>query len=554
MRINLHLLRVIFGITSIPLFCMLTGCAHYYKIGQDTKETVIPAMNTPKYEHRYFILRNGGNAYYMNNILLSDDKKTITCKIDTLSDAHLLHLRNGRGGHERYKASKSEAAVLNEVHLYIATDTSVRLGNNYSFGIDKIEKIEVIEKNKGKTTASYVLGGVAITASIFAIVVVIIAATKSSCPFVSAYDGTSMKLQGEIYGGAIYPQLCRNDYLKLNMAPTESGKLQLQISNELKEKQFTDVAELMVITHKKDVTIAADENGNLHSISNPILPSSATVAGKDVMTLIKNQNDNLSFNFDDTSNSGENNNTLHLSFENPLKKKSAKLVLRLKNSYWLDMVYGKFTQGFGKYYSKFIQKQSSTPIEKLQQWKKEQHLPLQISLQTEQGWQEQQNLTLVGPVATREMAIPIDLGNMKDDKINLQLNAGFMFWEIDYAAIDFSDDADIHVSKLLPLNAIDEKGNDVTQLLSKEDGNYLEQPEIGDATVINYDYTPVKDSSKTQTFILHAKGYYEHVREYTNAANISFLKQFRQPGAMSDFSMRLYKQAMNADVNALVKK
>ena len=232
------------------------------------------------------------------------------------------------------------------------------------------------------------------------------------------------------------------------MSPTASGKLQLQISNELKEKQFTDIAELIVATHDKDVTVVADENGNLHSISQPVLPISATVAGRDVMPLINTQNDDLSFNFDDTTALKQRDNKLNLVFNKPTNESSAKLILRLKNSYWLDMVYGKFTQGFGKYYSKFIKDQSSTPIEKLKQWKQEQQLPLQISLQTKDGFETQQSLTLIGPVATREIAIPIDIKNAIDGKVQIQLSTGFMFWEIDYAAIDFSDDSKISVMKL----------------------------------------------------------------------------------------------------------
>ena len=158
--------------------------------------------------------------------------------------------------------------------------------------------------------------------------------------------GSEMKLQGEIYGGPIYPQLCRNDYLTLQMKPDVNGKLRLQISNELKEKQFTDIAELLVVTHDKDVRVAADENGGLHSIAQPVLPLAASVGNKDVLPLIAHQNDTLSFNFDDTVAARNNTNSLNLSFKKPANKQTAKLVLRLKNSYWLDMVYGKFTQGF----------------------------------------------------------------------------------------------------------------------------------------------------------------------------------------------------------------
>lgn len=131
----------------------------------------------------------------------------------------------------------------------------------------------------------------------------------------------------------------------------------------------------------------------------------------------------------------------------------------------------------------------------------------------------------------------------------MQLSAGFMFWEIDYAAIDFSDDVPIQVNRLQPEKATDETGANVLPLLAKEDASYLQQPAPGTATVIEYSYTPPADNSKTQTFILHAKGYYEHVRNYTKAPDISFLKQFRQPCALSNYSINLYRQAMNSDVN-----
>jgi len=398
------------------------------------------------------------------------------------------------------------------------------------------------------------LGGLGIAIGIFAVVGVISLALKSSCPFVSAYNGTEMQLQGEIYGGAIYPQLCRNDYIGLNMQPTPENTLRLQISNELKENQYTDLAELFVVTHDKNVKVVADEQGNLHSIAQPILPVTAIANNKNAMQFIQTSNDDLSYKFDDTTATRESANALTLSFNKPANTQNAKLVLRLKNSYWLDMVYGKFTQGFGNQYATFMQNQRSAPVEKLYKWRQEQQLPLSIAVQTNDGWQTQQSLTTFGPLANRETAIPLDLNNVKDGKINIQLSTGFMFWEIDYAAIDFSNDASLQVTKLLPQKATDETGKDVKKTLSKEDGNYLSQPLPGNATVIEYAYTPLNDNSKTQTYILHAKGYYEHVRNYTNTADLNFLQQFKQPSALSNYSMTLYKQTVNTNINTLVKK
>jgi len=66
----------------------------------------------------------------------------------------------------QYKANKPEAAVLNEVHLYIPTDTTAKSQFAYTLPIDKIKRVEVVQKNNGRTIGSYVLGVVGIAAII----------------------------------------------------------------------------------------------------------------------------------------------------------------------------------------------------------------------------------------------------------------------------------------------------------------------------------------------------------------------------------------------------
>lgn len=530
---------------TLAVLMLLASCAHYYKVGK------APALQSPDSvltanPHRYFILRSGFNAYHMEDMSLSSDRTTVTCRLETLPEEHRLHLRNGRGGHRRYKASAPEEAVLSEIHLYIPQDSGAVSGRVYSFQLKKVEKLEILQKDKGRTTMSYVLGGLGITAGVFAVVVVIIAATKSSCPFVSAYDGKNVSLQGEIYGGAIYPQLQRDDYIQLKMSPLSNGNLQVKISNELKERQYTDLAELMVVTHDKNVRVLVDEKGRYYPISNPVAPVAATAAGKDVLSLVREPNDDRAFAFDDTLAS-KGANSLNLSFARPAGIRKAKLVLRLKNSYWMDYVYGKMAEGFGSFYTRFIEQQRTRPVEDLKRWVKEQQIPLKIEMLTPDGPQLAGSITTFGPVANRETVIPLDLPPTADDRVDVQLSCGFMFWELDYAALDFSDDADLQVTALSPAKALDETGKDVTSLLTAADGKYLEQPLPGNATDIEYRFTPAKDRSKVQDFILHARGYYEHVRDFKGPANIRFLAQFKEPDALSAFSRRLYLNTMNTN-------
>ena len=128
-----------------------------------------------------------------------------------------------------------------------------------------------------------------------------------------------------------------------------------------------------------------------------------------------------------------------------------------------------------------------------------------------------------------------------------------MFWEIDYAAIDYSVNKSFTVQKLSPFSAVDETGKNVLDKLLSVDGNYLEQPLPGTVTTISYHFNPIP-AGKTQTYILHTKGYYEHVRDFQGGPNLAFLEQFKKPGGFPKFSMEMYKKLSNTNLQTLVAK
>ncbi len=525
------------------------SCANYFKVAHGPGVAAKPDSVIQANPHRYFILRMGPEALYMSHAKLSPDRKTLSCILDTLPEDHELYLHKGIHGNMRYRLGKPDTVVLNEVHFYIPEDSTARPGGPYTLDLARVQKVEILIKDKSRTTRSYIGGAVGITLGVLAVAAIIVAATKTSCPFISANDGSGLVLQGEIYGGAIYPQLARNDYLQLKMAPLPNGKLQLRISNELKEKQYTDLAELMVLTHRKDVQMRVDEFGVIYSVSNPQPPVYAKAGDKDILDLLKTPDDHNVFAFDDTFQ--HKGNQVELRFKKQAAVKNARLILQLKNTYWLDMVYGKMTEGFGAYYTKFIRKQHNRPVAELKQWMKEQKLPLSISLKTDGGWKHVEDITTFGPLANRETVVRLNIDSIPGDIISVRLSCGFMFWELDYAAIEFSEPADYKMTILKPEKAVDEAGRDVTALLQNADGIYLEQPLPGNAADIEYAFRPNCDSSQTQTFILHAKGYYEHVRNFSGSPQISFLKQFKKPDALSQYSLKLYKDAMQTDLQSL---
>ena len=543
-------------IVAALIFITCTGCQNYYKtlmVAPSGNNQVMKNIDSLKLQNRYFILRNGSDAYYMKHRQFNPDHTILTCTLDTLPPEHKLHLVNGINGKQRYKNNPTNVEILNEVHLYIQPDNTAIPGQ-YSLALSQVQKIEVIQKDRKRTTNSYVIGALGFTIGSAALVFAIILATKSSCPFVSAYDGNQFTLQGEIFGGAIYPQLARHDYLPLKMAPCANGTLQLKISNELQERQYTDMANLLVVTHRRNSRILADETGHLYSIKNPELPVKAWLNNKPISAAsINEHNDQLLQYMDDTSASNGHNELL-LQFNKPAGATSAKLVLSLKNSYWLDYLYGELAKGFGKFYPMYIKQQSKRAPGELLQWVNAQKIPLAIAIKTATGYAPVTSLTTIGPVATREIVIPLPELPSTEKNITVKLSSGFMFWEIDQAAIDCTPGDPFSVKEYTPVSAIDELNKDVLPLLQKEDGIYCEQPVPGNMATLSYTYIPVADTTNTQTFILHTKGYYTHVRHFSGGIDKSFLKQFKQADAFTAFSLQRFKQIKNAQQTALTQQ
>jgi hypothetical protein len=471
---------------------------------------------------------------------------TTTMQITSTLDAvPVEHRAYTTGRTKTYRKSLGQEAVLNEVHIFADTLVKAELDQKLTLMAKDIKKIEVIEKDKGRTTASYILAGLGLTISAILVITIIAALLKSSCPYVSVYDGEKYNLQGELFGGAIYPSLQREDFVPLNIQAV-NNEYQIRISNELKERQYSDYANLLVINHPDDIKVLADVSGKLHTISKPEAPVKALLNNRIDVSRNVVYKDFSSCLFDDPA-SADNNGNLYLTFDNSKKKEQAKLVLSLKNSYWFDYLYGEFTKGFGSHYNRWIKQQHKKPASELQQWSEEQNIPLTISIKRNEEWKEVRKLKTIGPLLNREVVIPLEIP--ADDNVEVKLSTGFMFWEVDYAAIDYSKDEILSVQEIKPYLAIDENGANVLPSLLYADKNYLNQPKTGNAAVLKYKAIE-KTKNQQQTVILHTSGYYEHVRDYSGMPKIAFLKGFSKAGAFATFSKNKFTEVKKKELMA----
>lgn len=536
------LLNRIPGLILIFGFLMSVGCNYYKPIPKsvsaspETKASQLDSLN-----QKTFIVHSNQGIFLMRNMNLNKEEKEIAATLDEVPPNHKTYINDVD---RKFKYSKSAPDVLQEVHLYADLDQSAEVGTEVVIPISDISKIELIERDKGRSDGNTVLVVFGITIGTLAVLATIVALTKSSCPFVSVYDGENYALQGETFGGAIYPSLAREDFVPLPAAAI-GNEVKVQISNELKERQYTDMADLILVHHQPGDQITVSPNGQLHLVKHNIKPSSAILNGKSDMLDQVTVTDNYPCSFNDLSHPSSVNE-LVLKFDNPGEGKRLSLQVDMKNSMWLDFLMADFTSHFGSRYVSWTEEQKKRPAQELIAWQEKQNMPLTIAVKTKDGWKLVEKVKTIGPLMNREVAISIEDFDLGNAPIEISLTTGFMFWEIDRVSLtEVGAVADNSIQIIKPSLAIDENDQDILSPILDKDGLYLEQHQVGNRAYLTYQVDDFSEEKAYSAF-LFTKGYYEPIREYEGPADRKFLTKFLEPGAFPDFSRNKYQEVTQA--------
>jgi len=517
---------------------LITGCSYYnVKSVTTTPETIASNIDNFAKAHKYVVIHSGMDIWHLSNLIVNEQQKTMSGIAERLEVTHISKKPRESKTTHRYNGSKE---VLNEVHFYISTQSTVNYGERITIPFAEINSISINDKNNGRTAVTVLLG----TIGVLAVIAIIYALTKSSCPFIYVNDGGEFIFTGELYPGVLTANQQRDDYLLLPNISNVNNEYSIKITNELKEIQYTDFVQLIEVSHPTSVSVLLDQNGNLHTFSNIKSPVSVLVdnlnMGKSPV-LVK---DNNSYLFDSQMNASSSTRTIEFKFNRPDHTENAKLYLTVKNSMWLDYVFGKFNEQFGTYYNQFQKDQQEATKEKSTKWMNDQNIPLSVYLKTNKGWELVDRINTVGPMASRDVAVPINLKGAIGEEVTVKLETGFMFWELDYAGIDYTEDLPLEVNYIYPDEAIDGNNVIVTKLLSAADQNYFVQPNIGDEVVVNFKINDPKPDTN-RTFFLKNRGYYNYIRNYIGEPDFQKLKLFREAGAFTDFSKYEYEALMD---------
>ncbi|NOR74267.1 MAG: hypothetical protein GQ525_03810 [Draconibacterium sp.] len=523
-------IKLVSWVLIFSMLNLLGGCMNYFRVKNATGSVSDNLVDFYQ-KNKTFIVHLENKAWILNEPDLQGDKLQGMAYVEYKSTLKNPIKTNGAN---RYRTNKSyqENYVLQEIHIHVS-ELSRIADSKISIPLTAIQKIEVYEKDKTTTTVSWVAGILGIAASVWTVLLIIILLTKSSCPFIYVFDGENYQLAGEIYSGSIQSQLERHDFLKLPNYDLNNLQYQIKIANEVKEVQHTNLMELWVFDHDKNVEIQIDKYGKYHSVSALIPPARATnFAGTDVMELVS-ERDSLYYTSNEINGELPFTDGVVFEFPNPKTSSLAKIVVKAKNSFMLDYMLGQFHDQFGDLYGKWTKKQRKIPAQQLCDWSISQNIPLSLLVERNGEWEPVDCYNVAGPMALKEDVLSFPLNGAESNPLKVKLEFGNYFWEIDYAGIDYSSDQEINY-KIIPVKtAINDRGKDVSKKLRDDDRQYYIQPKVGDYAEVNFEF-PVL-TAESRTIFLHSKGWYQILRNPAGTPDREYLETFREPGRFNLF-------------------
>jgi hypothetical protein len=531
----------------LALFQFLGGCHSFYKVTslpQFQPGTLISLQQMNK----VFVFHSEFAAMVMKNITVGSDSVTgeFAGPYVYPSTGNNFPAPNSSN---MYRKKKGDSRILNEVHVYIMDIMKTRLPGvtRYAGGIKDIYRVDVYDPDKARTVLSWVLGAIggyfAAGLAIGILGIIGLAIGGNSCPYVYVNQGDHFGFAGEIYSGAVYASLERNDYLYLPGLVEENGKYLLKIANALDEEQHTNLAELLIVDHPDNSQVLFDKYGNCQTASLIRPPLSATtLSGTDILKVVCCK-DSICYCGNNTADQIPLTDGIMMTFDVPREVDSCKLFLRARNSIWLDYVFTKYHGMLGVYQGAWTKKQDNSDPGKFNAWALDQKIPLTVYVQNNGKWKYCDYFNMAGPMALKEDVLKLDLKGIKDRPLTIKLEAGTCFWEIDYAGLDYSPGFHPGITTVAVENACTEDQVNVSELLNHDDSKYYVQPEKDNVALLSFPVPPVKDAERT--LILHSKGFYHINGKSDGIPKVARLNKIRKPGQFTLFSRDLLQSAMN---------
>ena len=215
-------------------------------------------------------------------------------------------------------------------------------------------------------------------------------------------------------------------------------------------------------------------------------------------------------------------------------------MVNAKNSTWSAYLYQKFMGLYGASSAALIQKKDKADAKKLLECELDQSIPMSVYVKEDKNWKFVDFFYTSGREISRDMIMEINLDNFKNvDHIQVKLETTYMFWDLDFVGMDFSEDLPYETAYIAANNQY-KSGSSSAVAERHEDGNI----HLSDKEQLNLDFkvNPIFKPNTITSYFLVGQGYYHDNTPYEGKANLEKLASFSKKGAFDRFSHETFDE------------
>jgi hypothetical protein len=534
------------GILLIIFTSLLSGGCfqHYYLVNSSRhidSSTLLKLIDAQK----YFIVHDNYHKteFAISNLKVSNE--ILEADSGPLLSEHTSFLNPTRPDHNRYPVNFQDIA-LNEVHLY--SQIPINDSGHLSIPLKNFDRIDVYQPDKKSTNKSTVGSIVGITLTTAAVVGVIVAIadapktdpnpqpqTVNCSPQVYLTDNDHTELQGTLYSGALYASLERTDYLPIHVPQPDGNKLQLTVQGKKEEDIFVHGIHLMQVTHNDKEQALIDRKGQILIYHDPVSPEKADIgghasAGQEILA-----RDGKYYSFTNHPK-GENSSDIILDFKKPKGISTGKLIINAKNSRWSYYLFSQFKSLYGDSYPGLLLRKDKADPKKVLQCELDQSLPLLVSVKDKSGWKFVDYFPTSGNTRDRDLIMNMDLSEFSSsDHIQIRLQTTFMFWDLDYAGMDFSQENSYQIA-ILPVSKQFTENPGTDPAIRFPDDHSSVEINGGEQLRMEFTIQSKAGNGLKNSYFLEGTGYYHDNTAFEGKPRYAELIRFTGKGAFDKYS------------------
>lgn len=362
-------------------------------------------------------------------------------------------------------------------------------------------------------------------------------------PVVYSFDGREYRLEAELFTGAFFKNAERPDWLAMKYLQEINGRYQIKLTNDMKQTQYLDELQLLVVDHPKGRQVYPSYKGQLYTLCQLRSPRSAVdKAGTDVREFVEKSDGDFWLSNPMNRNPRDKSqlrDALVLEYDRPEGAMSAVLLLQVQNTFWSADMLNDLLDVPGEDLPLWYDRLNQSPEARnaLVRALIRENM-LRIHVWDGQQWRPAGYVWQVGNAAAKNVVEEIDLFDIPGNRVKIKLECPPGMWMVNSAQIDYSYyTIPTMAQQVLPQKAIDQDGQDVLPLLKKADNQYHQLTAAGDEVLVEFP-APAQPAGVERTYILKGVGYFVPGKEaegFPQLERLDFL--LKQPGALNQFAL-----------------